>query len=505
MARSARCLSLVMVSVILLMLVLPDAALAWKPYTHNFTGDRVWDDVVDDGAVMINNRSYPVPAQIRAAFTEENRPFYNAGIVGPDGFPDIAFGQAIIHPVKTGKWLSRIYVSAWQAQTDPSYSDQEKSQILAFMYGYLTHAAGDMWAHTLINDLSGKVFPAVGDVLTNVDDAEVAIRHIILEGYIGDATEDYDGNPERDAAPGGDISDDSTPGVPFAAPNRFVFETFINPQRSSPLCDGEDDDYDNIVDDGCPGAPVANGTSENSRGPLIDFFLNLRAQLVEVVSSHPMPVQAALDKFKGLKKDLDDVKGDCNFSSPEDIIHDLIACPAALAKLGFNVAIKSAEAFAAFVTEALKAAVKVVFDAYLKAWIDDIDDGLAHWNELGLASTKAFFDPQARRDTQNDECDTLGSESDAARINCEDGIGIVDTLLHEGNPFIDHHLLSMLGAPDFVGELRETLRDLADLLDEILAPLNIALNPIRNVLNEIKEFAKDLNQALYQACFPYRY
>ena len=157
--------------------------------------------------------------------------------------------------------------------------------------------------------------------------------------------------------------------------------------------------------------------------------------------------------------------------------------------LGFDVAIDSAEAFHDFVTGALEAAVKVVLNAYANAWIDDIDDGLQHWGELGLASTRAFFDPQARRNTQNDECGPVGSEDQLVRANCEDGIGFVDTLMHESDDFINDHLLSMLGAPDFVGGLRAFLEDVSDAIDDIVGPL---LNPVRETLAQIKEFVADL-------------
>ena len=40
--------------------------------------------------------------------------------------------------------------------------------------------------------------------------------------------------------------------------------------------------------------------------------------------------------------------------------------------------------------------------AYLEAWIDDIDEGLRNWADVGLATTRALFDPQTRRDVQND-------------------------------------------------------------------------------------------------------
>ena len=81
------------------------------------------------------------------------------GSIGPDGFPDLTMGQSIIHPVRHRPVAEVHPRQAWAAQSDPSYSAAEKSQILAFAYGFLTHAAGDMWAHTLVNELSGEVFP----------------------------------------------------------------------------------------------------------------------------------------------------------------------------------------------------------------------------------------------------------------------------------------------------------------------------------------------------------
>ena len=78
-------------------------------------------------------------------------------------------------------------------------------------------AAGDLWAHTLVNEFARETFPGVGEVLTDKDAAEVALRHLIAEGYIGDATEGYDGNPDRTTLPDGDTSDDETAGIAFAA------------------------------------------------------------------------------------------------------------------------------------------------------------------------------------------------------------------------------------------------------------------------------------------------
>ena len=240
-------------AVLIALLVIPSSlVLAWKPYTHNYTGSQVLADVLPDGRVTINGREYGVRPAIVQALRDWPE-FYNAGVIGPDGFPDLTFGQSIIHPENTGQWLQHIFTRAWQAQSSPAYTAQEKAQILAFAYGFLMHAASDTWGHTFVNDFARGVFPAVADVLTNVDDASIALRHIIIEGYVGDATAGFDGNPERGPAPGGDVSDDSTLGIAYDAPHRFIYETLIR------------------LDAGAP---------STERGPLIDFFLDLRAALV---------------------------------------------------------------------------------------------------------------------------------------------------------------------------------------------------------------------------------
>lgn len=456
-------------------------AAAFKPYTHNFTGDQAWEDVTADGKVTINGSEYTVDPRIVTAL-QNNRAFYNAGVVGPDGFPDLTFGQAIIHPENSGAWLQHIYTSAWEAQSDPSYSSAEKQQILAFAYGYLTHAAGDMWAHTLVNQFALGVFPAVGDVLTDVDKAEIAIRHIIIEGYIGDATAGYDGNPDRGPAPNGDISDDSTHGIPFDAPHRFIYETLIDPNAPTPTAD---------------------------RGPILDFFINLRNTLAAQVSSDPDPLADAVAAYNDTKSALESVESACNFgvgiSDPAeaaaDAVSDLVECPAALAEVGFNAIVDSFEAFTQLVSDSLAAAADAVFDAYLNAWVQDIDRGLRNWSKLGLATTKALFDPQAYRDTQNDACKFEGAEDSQLRIDCENGISQLDVLFHEADPFINEYLLSMLGAPDFVGGLRQLLQDFSSELDGILAVLGIPFNPIEEALAELenlaKEYVKDLIKEAY--------
>jgi hypothetical protein len=469
----------------LLLLLVPGSAFAWKPYTHNFIGNEALADAIDDGQLTINGRQYALRPELVAALRAWPQ-FFHAGVVGPDGFPDLTYGQSVIHPGSTaspdaaanraftGAWLRHVYNQAWTAQSDASYSTDEKAQILAFTYGFLAHAAGDMWAHTLVNDFSGGVFPAFKEIPSDIHKAEIAIKHLLVEGYLGNGTPGFDvfqdSDDPRDArgpAPGGDVSDDSTPGFPYDAPHRFLYDTLIDPAAATPVA---------------------------ARGPLIDFFQDLSSTLSGFVSDHPDPLADAISAYDDLAADLMSLQEACDF----DDIGDIIDCPAALLELGFDVVIDSFEAFLAFVADVLADAALLVLDAYLNAWVNDIDDGLHHWSEFGLATTEGLFDPQARRDVQNEECDCPGCGEDTLlRAQCEDGVGLVDTVFSsEGtaNDFINDHLLSMLGAPDVIGDLRSILQDFTSFLDDVLDVLLAPFNPLREALAELKLFFTELVQ-----------
>jgi hypothetical protein len=51
--------------------------------------------------------------------------------------------------------------------------------INAFAVGYLTHAAGDMFGHTFVNNFTDGDF-----AILPPDGPENAIKHVILEGYV---------------------------------------------------------------------------------------------------------------------------------------------------------------------------------------------------------------------------------------------------------------------------------------------------------------------------------
>ncbi|MCW5625291.1 MAG: LEPR-XLL domain-containing protein, partial [Burkholderiales bacterium] len=216
----------------------PLAEVAFKPYTHVEIARDVLADLTDDGKLVIEGHEYDVHPLILEALTAYPDQYF-AGTVGPDGFPDFVMGQSVIHPMDTGTWATRVLDMAWKAQTDPSFTTEERKQILAWSYGFLTHAAGDHWAHTLVNEFAEGVFPDFLDIVTDTAAGDTralsnALRHFLVEGFIGDATPGFDNNPDRGPAPGGDVSDDSTPGIPYGVPTRFVYETLIRPFAGDP-------------------------------------------------------------------------------------------------------------------------------------------------------------------------------------------------------------------------------------------------------------------------------
>jgi hypothetical protein len=434
-----------------------------------FSGENAFDDAVD-GDLTIEGIEYPVNDRLVQAL-QAHPDAYNAGVVGPDAFPDLVMGQSVIHPEDTGRWLDHVINKAWDAQTDSRYSEDEKLTILAFSYGFLTHAAGDLWAHTLVNDFANGVFPAVGDIVSDPQAAAIALRHVIVEGYIGDATPGFDGNDTRTLVPGetnedGDpeVSDDSTHAIGYEQPpDLFLWETFVGRTGTG----GQ-------LTDPLPGQPTA------ARGPIIEFFYDLRNDLAEDAGSNSN-IQQALDNLTNITNYWNNLLSAC-----EDIVS--LSCLEALGDLVFG----SFAELAAAAENAVEAGFELVVDAYLAAWVEDIDHGLQHWGNIGDAFAEGLFNPGFRRDVQNEECGETGNgELDTARALCEDGVGLVGTFLEaigEGFTTDDPHLLSMLGFPDFVAAGIELVDEVFDAIDALVDfPL-----PFESELAEFQEYLQDL-------------
>lgn len=172
-------------------LLLPRPAHAWKPTTHVFLAEIALLDALDNGKVTIHRVNYRT-GQILGVLGEyavdpavlsalQNFPAqYRAGVLGPDAYPDIFTGQQSIHPSfehtetpdGSDAWLRHLWMMA-------QVPDYDTPAIRAFTLGYLTHAAGDMFGHTFINQFSGGEF-----AITPPAGPENAIKHILLEGYV---------------------------------------------------------------------------------------------------------------------------------------------------------------------------------------------------------------------------------------------------------------------------------------------------------------------------------
>lgn len=158
-------------------------ARAWKPPMHVYLAEQALADAVDDGQlefVRLDTGArvrFPVDPELLAAL----RRFpghYRAGVLGPDAYPDIATGQSVIHvdegagngPGGTDAWLQYL----WLRSLHPSLQGDTRLRVRAFVAGYLTHGAGDMFGHTFVNAFAGGEFAYGAN----------ALRHIVLEGTV---------------------------------------------------------------------------------------------------------------------------------------------------------------------------------------------------------------------------------------------------------------------------------------------------------------------------------
>lgn len=150
---------------------------ASKIDTHVWIGQQIINDLEDDGEIsfIIGNKviSIPVRPDITSAILS-NKAFYLQGNIGPDASPGLYSGQMTIHPGSssngwgTGDWLGHLL------------SNAKSQDELAYVYGFLSHAAADILAHTYVNQYAGDEFSLLDG------EERVERRHFLLEGYISE-------------------------------------------------------------------------------------------------------------------------------------------------------------------------------------------------------------------------------------------------------------------------------------------------------------------------------
>ena len=177
---------------------------AWSLRTHIWISQEVINDVIADGRVTIAGRQYPVKQAVVEAL-RNHAAYYRMGHLGPDVFPDPITGQVTTHPGiangwQTDDWLKHVLANA------------STPQEVAFAYGYVGHAAGDIFAHTYVNAYSGGIFD-----LSDSGSPDVERRHFALEKYIESKT------PTPRDLSGTQISTSSL----IRAPERFLANNLI--------------------------------------------------------------------------------------------------------------------------------------------------------------------------------------------------------------------------------------------------------------------------------------
>lgn len=184
--------------------------LAFRPSTDLYIANEAIKPILAGGnSIQLANNSYPVPP----AVAESIRAYpnhYRGGAIGSDLFPDLLNR---IRRDKSGEWLSHI-VSAGQKAYNRCGGCPEGRRALAFAYGFLSHAAGEVWSNTLVNRYTG-VFPTD---FRSTNAVQQAVRHLVIEGYVGRHTPSSVRNTD--------------------IPVRFVYDTLVNGETPARLGHG---------------------------------------------------------------------------------------------------------------------------------------------------------------------------------------------------------------------------------------------------------------------------
>lgn len=162
----------------------------WKINTHLFAANLALDDALDGTVNIPPFGEFPVAAAARSALNAYPAT-YRAGVLAPDLFPEMYTGGWSIHSDLLAtegwiadNWMRHVWSRAW------SWPDQEqRDRVMAFAYGFLTHAAGDMFAHTYVSRKSDGAWVSGPDFPKPHSTAK---KHVVLEGYIGSRTPETD-------------------------------------------------------------------------------------------------------------------------------------------------------------------------------------------------------------------------------------------------------------------------------------------------------------------------
>ena len=148
-----------------------------KNKTHIYMANMLIEDIKANRINLPGLGTFTPPAEVRSAIMNHPAAF-RAGSVGPDFYPDVPLGQAVIHPENSGQWLELMFNRLLLSVP----SEREKN--LAFTLGYMTHYAGDMFGHAYVNSYAKGWFPPYKEILKSDEKAKIVIRHMLVETYM---------------------------------------------------------------------------------------------------------------------------------------------------------------------------------------------------------------------------------------------------------------------------------------------------------------------------------
>ncbi len=310
-------------------------AWAWKPITHVYLAEKARAELIaQSGSISLHEVNVSTQQQGALLGTWTVSPavyqalrdypaYFRAGVLGPDAYPDLLFGQSVIHPATedngsdTEPWLRHLYNRA------------STPQQRAFVLGFLSHAAGDMFGHTFINHYAGGPF----DLMSSN-----AKKHIVAEGHVGRRTPFL-----------GDLSyaDASRYSIDTTAVNTFIHDNMIDARRSR---------------DGSWSNDVWKLHRNTQAASLPRLFTELRAGLEDKVDAYYAHVRWLTQQYR-------ENADRCRWYRP---------IPCAVAAY-YKVLLLAYKFIAGLPVQ------------YMEAWIQDINRGLRAWPATSTNVARALF------------------------------------------------------------------------------------------------------------------
>ncbi len=430
------------------------SAHAWKPSTHVYLAQQAVEDLLEDGKVTIDELDPkatdpdkrikgPIgtftasPAIVKAI--REYPGAYYTGVVGPDGLPDIGTGQCVIHPPAGSDPLTNIggpgtdywWQRSWNGLHEAKYNTDENRAFVLGMYG---HGGGDTFAHTFVNAHTGGIWDLTGN------GGENAIRHIILEGYLGERT-------------------------PELAHHRFLpheGKTLYQLVHDQGMTDGIAKFNRMILDS----YQLRDHAGAQKAKSIPWHFGRLKERLKTTRDRYKLQRNKIKDRYETAKATLTKAKKQRKkaLHSGKGIIQAEAAVIAAQgAKTGLEVELKLHDALS-----------RVVVPFY-EEWISNIDEGLLAWPKTSHAVLQPLMlknenDPRYKAcppSTVDMVCEQGGPEKWRASTTnlCKSPLSVASEALHD---FWWAYGIRMIGAPDKASEVIMSVRDLVKDFKQVL-------------------------------------